>query len=104
VNENRRRLTGDEIELALSQLAGWKIVGEKLHREYRFQDFVEAWGFMSSAALVVQQMDHHPEWSNVWADVRIDLVTHDAGGITRTDVELARRLEALAARVLRPGS
>lgn len=102
MNENRRRLTGDEVELALSRLAGWKVAGGKLHREYRFHDFVEAWGFMSSAALVIQQMDHHPEWSNVWADVRIDLVTHDAGGITRMDVELASRLESLAARVLRP--
>jgi len=101
VNENRRRLTGDEIELALSQLAGWQLQAGKLHREYRFRDFVEAWGFMTSAALVIQQMDHHPEWSNVWAEVRIDLVTHDAGGVTRMDVELARKIEALAARLLR---
>lgn len=104
MNENRRRLTGDEIELALSQLAGWKVAGGKLHREYRFRDFVEAWGWMAGASLVIQQMDHHPEWSNVWADVRVDLWTHDAGGITRMDVELAKRLEALASRVLKPGA
>jgi 4a-hydroxytetrahydrobiopterin dehydratase len=104
MNENRRRLTGDEIELALSALAGWEVAGGKLHREYRFRDFVEAWGWMASASLVIQQMDHHPEWSNVWADVRVDLWTHDAGGITRMDVELAKRLEALASRVLRPGA
>lgn len=104
MNEQRRRLTADEIELELSRLAGWKLAGGKLRREYRFHDFVEAWGWMSSAALVIQQMDHHPEWSNTWADVRVDLWTHDAGGVTRMDVELARRLEALAARVLRPGA
>lgn len=104
MSDQRRRLTGDEVELALSQLAGWKVAGGKLHREYRFRDFVEAWGFLSSAALVIQQMDHHPEWSNVWADVRIDLVTHDAGGITRMDVELARRIEALASRIQRPAA
>jgi 4a-hydroxytetrahydrobiopterin dehydratase len=104
VNENRRRLTGEEIELALSQLAGWEVAGGKLHRAYRFRDFIEAWGFLSSAALVIQQMDHHPEWSNVWAEVRVDLVTHDAGGITRMDIELARRLEAIAGRFLRPGA
>ena len=106
MGEQRRRLTGEEVELALSQLAGWKVAGGKLRREYKFHDFVEAWGFMSSAALVIQQMDHHPEWANVWADVRIDLVTHDAGGITRMDVDLARKLEALALRfqrAARPG-
>ena len=97
-----RRLSEEEIELTLSQLAGWQIVGGKLHREYRFRDFVEAWGFLSSAALIVQQMDHHPEWFNVYHTVRIDLVTHDAGGISPRDVELARKLEALAARHLRP--
>jgi len=97
-----RRLSEEEIELTLSQLAGWSIVGGKLHREYRFRDFVEAWGFLSSAALIVQQMDHHPEWFNVYSTVRVDLVTHDAGGISPRDVELARKLEALASRHLRP--
>lgn len=96
-----RRLTADEIELATSQLAGWQVTGEKLRREYRFQDFVDAWGFLSSAALVVQQMDHHPEWSNVYGTVIVELTTHDAGGITRLDVELARRMEAIAKRLLR---
>ena len=96
-----RKLTDEEIRLTLSQLAGWHMVQGKLHREYVFRDFVEAWGFMSSAALVVQQMDHHPEWFNVYHTVRVDLVTHDAGGVTRRDVELARKLEAIAQRLLR---
>ena len=94
----RERLTDQALEHELRDLAAWKIAGGKLHREYRFPDFIEAWGFMSSAALVIQQMDHHPEWSNVYGTVVVELVTHDAGGITARDVELARRMEAIATR------
>ena len=97
MTEKPRKLTGDEVESALQNLAGWRVLEGKLHREYRFRDFVEAWGFMARAALVVQQMDHHPEWFNVYHTVRVDLVTHDAGGISRRDVELATKLDALAA-------
>ena len=96
-----RKLTDEEIRLTLSQLAGWQMVHGKLHRDFVFKDFVEAWGFMSSAALVIQQMDHHPEWFNVYHTVRVDLVTHDAGGVTRRDVDLARKLESIAQRWLR---
>ena len=99
--EAPRKLTDEEVKLALSRLAGWQVVNGKLHREYRFKDFIEAWGFMSSAALVVQQMDHHPEWFNVYHTVRVDLVTHDANGISRRDVDLAQKLEELAARSTR---
>jgi 4a-hydroxytetrahydrobiopterin dehydratase len=96
--ERRERLTEQALERELGTLAGWKTAGGKLHREYRFKDFIEAWGFMSSAALVIQQMDHHPEWSNVYGTVVVELVTHDAGGITSRDVELARRMEEIAGR------
>ncbi len=99
-----RKLTDEEVRFALSQLAGWRVVGGKLHREYRFKDFVEAWGFMSSAALIVQQMDHHPEWFNVYHTVRIELITHDVNGISRRDVDLAKKIEALAQRVLGPAA
>ncbi|NOT35406.1 MAG: 4a-hydroxytetrahydrobiopterin dehydratase [Candidatus Eisenbacteria bacterium] len=92
-----RRLTAEEIEFELGKLTEWRVVGGKLRREYRFKDFVDAWGFMSSAALRIQQLDHHPEWSNVYGTVVVELVTHDAGGITRRDFELATTLEALAA-------
>ena len=98
MSEAPRKLTHEEVELALDRLPGWGVVEGKLHREYRFRDFVEAWGFMARAALVVQQMDHHPEWFNVYGTVRVDLVTHDAGGISRRDVELAGKLDALAGR------
>jgi 4a-hydroxytetrahydrobiopterin dehydratase len=96
--ERRERLADQALERELGGLEGWKVAGGKLHREYRFHDFIEAWGFMSSAALVIQQMDHHPEWSNVYGTVVVELVTHDAGGITARDVELARRMEAIATR------
>jgi 4a-hydroxytetrahydrobiopterin dehydratase len=92
------KLTEAEIAAALSKLSGWKLEGGKLHREYQFADFVAAFGFMAGAALVAQGMDHHPEWFNVWNTVRIDLTTHDAGGVTTLDFQLAEAMEALAGR------
>jgi 4a-hydroxytetrahydrobiopterin dehydratase len=75
---------------------GWEVGDGKLHREFRFGDFVEAFGFMSRCALVAEKMDHHPEWSNVWNRVTVDLVTHDAGGITDRDVTMAVRMNEFA--------
>ena len=86
----------DQIADALDGLAGWSLVEGKLHAELRFADFARAFGFMSAAATEAARMDHHPEWSNVYSRVTIDLVTHDAGGVTELDVELARRMSALA--------
>jgi len=96
MSEKLRRISEAEIEAALSGLAGWSVQKGKLHREYRFADFVEAFGFMASAALVAESMNHHPEWSNVYHAVRIDLTTHDLGGISSRDLEMAKRFEALA--------
>lgn len=90
------KLGEDEVSDRLRRLDGWALAGGKLHREYRFADFVEAFGFMTSAALVAEAMNHHPEWFNVYSTVRIDLTTHDAGGISAKDFALAERLEALA--------
>jgi 4a-hydroxytetrahydrobiopterin dehydratase len=81
---------------ALAALPGWSLTDGKLRRELRFPDFVTAFGFMSSVALVAEAMNHHPEWSNVYNRVVIELVTHDAKGITTLDFELARRIDALA--------
>jgi 4a-hydroxytetrahydrobiopterin dehydratase len=81
---------------ALARLPEWRVVEGKLHRELRFPDFVRAFGFMSSVALAAEARNHHPEWSNVYDRVVVDLTTHDAGGITETDVELARTLNELA--------
>jgi 4a-hydroxytetrahydrobiopterin dehydratase len=96
VSEKGRRLDSQEIEAALKSLGGWRVEGGKLHREYRFADFVEAFGFLAAAALVAERKNHHPEWFNVYSTVRIDLTTHDAGGITAKDLDLAKEFEKLA--------
>lgn len=96
------KLTDTELEQALEALPGWSLEGGKLLRVYRFRDFVEAFAFMTAAALRVQEMDHHPEWSNVYGTVRVELVTHDSGGVTARDAELAGKLEAIAARWPKP--
>jgi 4a-hydroxytetrahydrobiopterin dehydratase len=95
-----KRLTDAEIESVLSRLPGWKLEGGKLHREYEFDDFVHAFGFMATAAIAIEALGHHPEWFNVYHRVRIDLMTHDAGGITERDVELAEKLESFAKPLL----
>ena len=94
----RARLSDAELASALGELPGWSVVAGKLHREYRFADFSEAFGFMTRVALEAERMNHHHEWSNVWSRVVVDLVTHDAGGLTASDVKLARRIDALAQR------
>lgn len=90
------RLTDAEIADALRTLPGWTHVGDALHRTFEFADFVAAFAFMAAAALVAERLGHHPDWSNVYRTVRVDLRTHDAGGITALDVELARFMSARA--------
>lgn len=89
-------LTPDQLNRAIQELGNWEIQGDKLHRQFQFPSFVEAFGFMSSVALVAESMGHHPEWFNVYNRVTVDLTTHDAGGITSKDVELARKMNELA--------
>ncbi len=89
-------LADSEIVSALKTLPGWILKGNKLHREYRFSDFVHAFGFMATAAMVIEAAGHHPEWQNVYNKVIVDFVTHDAGGITTKDVEMAGKLEDIA--------
>jgi 4a-hydroxytetrahydrobiopterin dehydratase len=97
---NLQKLSPSEIETALQKLSGWSVAAGKLHREYKFADFVHAFGFMAAAAVTVEAMGHHPEWFNVYNRVTIDLTTHDAGGITANDTELAGKLETLAKKLL----
>ena len=92
----RPRLSEAELARALAELPGWGLTAGKLHREYRFADFSAAFGFMTRAALEAERANHHPEWSNVWNRVVVDLTTHDSGGITASDVELAKRMNAIA--------
>ena len=93
------KLTESEIQGALGRLPRWALLGGKLHREYRFADFVHAFGFMATSAIAVEAMGHHPEWSNVWNRVTVDLMTHDSGGVTAKDVALAEKLEAIARKL-----
>jgi 4a-hydroxytetrahydrobiopterin dehydratase len=90
------RLGDAEIEQALESVSGWTICGGKLHREFRFRNFNQAFGFMTRAALYSETMDHHPEWSNVYATVIVDLVTHSADGITKLDFDLAKKMNGIS--------
>jgi 4a-hydroxytetrahydrobiopterin dehydratase len=89
-------LDAAEIESRVGRLEGWKIDSGKLHRDFKFANFVEAFGFMTRVAIVAEKMDHHPEWSNVYNRVSVDLTTHDAGGITQLDFALAEEMQSLA--------
>ncbi len=90
------KLADDAIARRLAALPSWSIRDGSLHREYRFSDFSEAFGFMARAALAAEKLDHHPDWSNSWNRVVVDLVTHDSGGITELDFRLAEEMERLA--------
>ena len=94
------RLTAQAREQALKGLSGWKGVAgrEAIERSFVFKDFNEAFGFMSRVALVAEKHDHHPEWRNVYRTVDVVLATHDAGGVTVRDVELAKAMNAIAAQ------
>lgn len=96
---SRSPLTESELRDRLAELEGWEVVDGKLHRELRLGDFVTAFSVMTGVALMAEKMDHHPEWSNVYGTLVIDLVTHDAGGITALDVELAAHVDRLVEKV-----
>jgi len=82
--------------LNTSAASPWAVTDGKLRKEFQFRNFIEAFGFMTRSALVAESMNHHPEWLNVYKTVRVDLSTHEAGGITELDFELASRMESLA--------
>ena len=90
-----RKLSNSEIQEALNELDGWSVQNGKFHRELKFKNFSEAWAFMTRAAMEAHAMDHHPEWSNVWTNVTIDLVTHSVDGLSDLDVEMAKRINQL---------
>ena len=89
------RLSQIDIEEELKNLPGWSIVNEKLHKEFQFESFNQAFGFMTRSAMEIEKMNHHPEWFNVYNKITIELTTHDAGGITKNDVNLAKILNSL---------
>ena len=93
------KLTADARQVALGRLTGWRDEPgrDALARTFTFRDFNEAFGFMARVALVAEKADHHPEWRNVYKTVEVVLTTHDAGGVTRRDVDLALAMNAIAA-------
>jgi 4a-hydroxytetrahydrobiopterin dehydratase len=92
------KLTDQDVRARLAALPGWELKDGKLHRAFVFRDFLQAFGFMSDVAAEAELLNHHPEWSNVYNRVTIDLVTHDAQGITALDFDLAERAARHAAR------
>ncbi|MEL1249510.1 4a-hydroxytetrahydrobiopterin dehydratase [Aurantiacibacter gilvus] len=91
------KLTPSEAEAGLSELDGWDFArdGDAMRKVFKFADFSEAWGFMNRVALIAEKSDHHPEWFNVYNKVDITLTTHDAGGLSQRDLDMARVIEAL---------
>jgi 4a-hydroxytetrahydrobiopterin dehydratase len=89
------KLSESVIEEKLKNLPGWSLKNEKLYKEFQFNDFNQAFGFMTRAAIEIEKMNHHPEWFNVYNRITVELTTHDAGGITDNDVNLARILNSL---------
>jgi 4a-hydroxytetrahydrobiopterin dehydratase len=92
------RLSADARKQALGGLSGWAETGgrEAIGKTFVFKDFNQAFGFMARVALVAEKMDHHPEWRNVYRTVEVVLATHDAGGVTALDIELARAMNGIA--------
>jgi len=91
------KLSDADVAKRLEALTGWELTDGKLHREFRFESFVHAFGFMTRVALVAEAMNHHPEWFNVYNRVRVDLTTHECAGISERDFALADRMNGLAA-------
>jgi 4a-hydroxytetrahydrobiopterin dehydratase len=92
---SKGKLSRQEIAAGLSKLNGWSLVKGKLHRIFKFKDFTQAFGFMKRVALAADRMDHHPDWSNAYDKVTIDLSTHSAGGLTMNDFELATKIQKI---------
>lgn len=88
--KERTKLSDKEIEEELKALPEWEIVDEGLQREFKFENFIEAFAFMTSLAFVAERLNHHPEWSNVYNKVKIRLTTHDVSGISHLDFDLAQ--------------
>lgn len=92
----RKKLTDSEIQKNLEKLDGWTVQNAKLHKEFQFDNFVAAFGFMTQLALIAESMNHHPEWFNVYNRVTIDMSTHDADGITELDFKFAEHADGFS--------
>ena len=94
--DRRRLLSDDEVTAGLARAEGWVVAGDRIVRDFRFPDFVQAFAFMTGVALLAEGLDHHPEWSNVYGSVSIELTNHDAGGLTELDLHMAEQINRLA--------
>ena len=92
----RRKISREELDASLIELTGWEEVDGKLHKEFKFGSFAEAIGWMVSVAIYADKIDHHPNWSNVYSKVTVELWTHDMDGLSNWDVALARKMNLLA--------
>jgi 4a-hydroxytetrahydrobiopterin dehydratase len=91
----RKKLNDEEVQSKLPALDQWVVANGMLHKQFQFPDFVKAFSFMTSVALLAESLNHHPNWSNVYNRVTIDLMTHDLGGITEFDFTLAENIDML---------
>ncbi len=91
-----QRASDAEVQEALSGLPGWELDDNAIARSFEFKDFKQAWAFMSRVADAAEELDHHPEWTNVYNKVLIRLSTHDAGGLTQRDFKLAAKINGFA--------
>ena len=91
---NELILSNQQLENQLKELEDWNIKNKKLFKAFKFSDFAQAFEFMSLVAILAEAMDHHPEWSNVYNNVEINLVTDSEGGITQLDIDLAKKIDS----------
>jgi 4a-hydroxytetrahydrobiopterin dehydratase len=94
-NDDYQKLSQQEIELEVGKIQGWKVANGKLNRTFEFENFVQAFGFMTQVAIQAEKMNHHPEWFNVYNKIEINLVTHDINGISNYDIKLAETINHL---------
>ena len=88
-------LNQQELNSIQTKLPQWKLSDNKIKRELGFQNFIDAFGFMTKVALIAEGINHHPDWSNVYSSVKIELTTHDLGGVSNLDIHLATAIEKL---------
>lgn len=96
---DRSRLGDAEIQRRLQDLSGWSLEGGRLSRDLKFSSFADAFAFMTRCSFEIEKLDHHPEWTNTYRTLTISLSTHDAGGVTALDFELASRMNDILARL-----
>lgn len=99
-NDDYQKLSQQEIELEIGKIQGWKVANGKLNRTFEFENFVQAFGFMTQVAIQAEKMNHHPEWFNVYNKVQVTMSTHDVGGLSLRDIRMANYMEQQAKRFL----